>query len=231
MYGQWPIPAYTKLSPDAQKFFWQHKDSGKLGMDARLEKLVIDNRINETSKHKKGDYWPIAVYHRQGYSGEMLDNISKNCDREWNDDLKIWTFCLDVKGRSSAEITKEVQQELSNLRQSNLGRAFSCYASPHKRKRDSSSSSSNGSNSSDNSKSSKKSKVEHKEKTAKEQRAEAIAAKKAVKEEAKATAKAKKDQDKAAQSRMKQQAQATKKHHAQLAKEQASATKEEHTHI
>ncbi len=230
MYGKWPIPAYTKLSPDAQKFFWQHKDSGKLGMDARLEKLVIDNRINETSKHTKGDYWPIAVYHRQGYSGEMLDNISKNCDREWNDDLKIWTFCLDVKGRSSAEITKEVQQELANLRRSNLGRAFSCYASPHKRKRDSSSSS-NGSNSSDKSKSSKKSKVEHKEKTAKEQRAEAIAAKKAEKEEAKATAKAKKDQDKAAQSRMKQQAQAAKKHHAQLAKEQASATREEHTHI
>jgi len=51
-----------------------------------------------TQASNLGDFHPLSIYAARGYSAELLKNIERNCPKEYNNDLKCWTYQLMVKG-------------------------------------------------------------------------------------------------------------------------------------
>jgi hypothetical protein len=150
LFGGWPIKLYSDLPKEIQDLFWADSPSSKAGLESALKKHIVHDKVKQSTKGSKGKFYPISVYHTMGYRGVALDNIAKTCDKVYDESLKEYTYCLDVKERSEGEIDKEVQSELLNLMNSSCKKTFASYVSPKKRAR----SSSGGS---DDSKTSKKS--------------------------------------------------------------------------
>ena len=173
IFGTWPIDCFKALSEDAKKEFWR-ASLDKDALVSNLIKKVSEQRINENSNSFVGKWLPKEVWVRKGYNGKAIE---AGCEKKWDEELKIHTYKKNVEVDVKAEITRNVRDEIINLKNKDFRAKLSHYASTpspakknkkkrkhHKRPRsassgksDKSSKSSKSSNSSKSNKSSKSS--------------------------------------------------------------------------
>ena len=64
-------------------------------------RVTLSKRSTETiSAHQGGDFKPIGFYATLGYTKEQLENIVKNCSKEWDDEALCWNYAKTVHGWS-----------------------------------------------------------------------------------------------------------------------------------
>jgi hypothetical protein len=167
VFGKWPIDCFKELSDDAKVEFWK----ASLDKDALVSKLinqVSEQRIKEESNSFVGKWLPKEVWVRKGYNAKAIET---GCEKKWDEELKGYTYKKNVEVDVRADITRNVKDEIINLKNKDFRAKLSHYASTpspakknkkkkrkhHKRTRSGSSGKSDKSSSSSNSSKSSKS--------------------------------------------------------------------------
>ena len=187
VFGKWPIDCFKELSDDAQVEFWK-SSLDKDSLVSNLIKHVSEQRINENINSFVGKWLPKDVWVRKGYNGKAIE---AGCEKKWDEELKMNVYKKNVEVDVKAEITRNVRDEIINLKNKDFRAKLSHYASTpspakknkkkrkhHKRPRSASSGKSDkSSKSSNSSKSSKSSKSSGSDSEATKKRKIAAAAK------------------------------------------------------
>ena len=154
MFGTWPIPVFSELTPGQQTLFWEKasNEKSKQGLEQLLVCEISNVRLKVETERVGGRYLPLDVYKVQGYD---IHSIAKNCKCVYDEALQTDTYLLDVKEVHFDSIKKSTATMIANLRHSSLRSKLSHYCSPsakpersNKKRKGKSSYSSSGSKSS-----------------------------------------------------------------------------------
>ena len=174
MFDYWPIKPFTELSVENQIAVWQ-ADNTQVALNDALVDALSTQRINQELCEEGGSYLPVSVYEKMGYE---TDTLETTCPKKWDVELKEWTYKKTVTTESKRDITKNVTEEIKNLRASEIRKKLCDYnANPRKKRKRSESSSSTSSKSSNDSNASVDSPKTAKAKLAKQAKAMAADAK------------------------------------------------------
>ena len=157
MFGQWPIPSFTKLDKEQQMEFWKEDGRTATGIVTDLTKSITKQRVQVRNDIVSGKYLPLKVYESMGYN--ILD-IEQNCvDKEEHEVLGT-TYRVAIHEVSAGDVFKQVEEELMDLKLRGKKRGRSKERTGGKKKKGKKSSTSSSTSSSSSAASEKSEKPE-----------------------------------------------------------------------
>ena len=93
MFGQWPIPSFTKLDKEQQMEFWKEDGRTATGIVTDLTKSITKQRVQVRNDIVSGKYLPLKVYESMGYNildieqklSRHLGVMGQKLGRHWPD--------------------------------------------------------------------------------------------------------------------------------------------------